>query len=837
MTAPIKWGSEIPVNTTTFGTQDQPKIAALAGGRFVAAWRDISATGGDTSSQAVRAQIFNADGSKYGSEFLVNTTTTDEQWNPAVIALPNDGFVITWQDNSKTGGDTSQSAIRAQMYDPAGGKIGAEFLVNTTTGQAQNAPAGAAFPNGKFVISWTDFSGVGDTVPAGIRAQMFNANGSKFGAEMLLNSTTAGNQVSPTITTLANGYFAAAWVDSSKTGADTSSSAIRARVFDGNGTPLAADFVVNTTTEGEQLAPHVTGLAGGRFVVSWTDFSKTGADKAGYAVRAQVFNSDGSRSGSEFLVNTTTANDQLTSVITPLPDGRFVAAWLNVVAGHAEVKAQVFNYNGSKAGDEFTANTGDFTYLNPPSITTLPDGRFVVSFMRESDTSGTGISAQIFDPREGPVFLTGTAIDNQYVGTPHTDVMYGGAGVDRLMGEGGNDTLQGGPGADILNGGAGSDTASYADSPQRVLVDLVAGLGASGDAKDDKLSNIENLLGSIHNDVLLGDDNDNALSGVGGKDGLKGGGGSDLLVGGLGDDSLDGGSGDDTAVFAGNFREYSIYSLDYFYTITGPDGSDTVGGVEHLVFNDGRIDAADGSVLFDSVYYMAHNHDVFYGGVNALDHYNVHGWREGRDPNPLFDTSGYLAVNKDVAAAGLNPLDHYHSVGWHEGRDPSAWFDTTLYLRRNPDVAAAGVDPLEHYIAYGRFEGRAIHDAIGAITAGGFDAQHYLFENPDVAAAGVDPLTHFNTFGWREGRNPNAWFDTSGYLSHYADVAASGVNPLQHYMEFGWREGRDPSLDFDTLKYFAANPDVYAANVNPLEHFLLFGAYEGRNAQSDALWH
>jgi hypothetical protein len=153
MSTPIKWGSEIPVNTTTLSAQDQPKIAALAGGRFVAAWRDISATGGDTSSQAVRAQIFNADGSKYGSEFLVNTTTTDEQWNPAVIALPNDGFVMTWQDNSKTGGDTSQSAIRAQMYDPAGGKIGGEFLVNTTTGQAQNAPAGAAFPNGKFVIS------------------------------------------------------------------------------------------------------------------------------------------------------------------------------------------------------------------------------------------------------------------------------------------------------------------------------------------------------------------------------------------------------------------------------------------------------------------------------------------------------------------------------------------------------------------------------------------------------------------------------------------------------------------------------------------------------------
>ena len=54
MTTPIKWGSEIPVNTTTVSTQDQPSITALASGWLVAVWRDISQTGGDTSSQAVR---------------------------------------------------------------------------------------------------------------------------------------------------------------------------------------------------------------------------------------------------------------------------------------------------------------------------------------------------------------------------------------------------------------------------------------------------------------------------------------------------------------------------------------------------------------------------------------------------------------------------------------------------------------------------------------------------------------------------------------------------------------------------------------------------------------
>ena len=80
---------------------------------------------------------------------------------------------------------------------------------------------------------------------------------------------------------------------------------------------------------------------------------------------------------------------------------------------------------------------------------------------------------------------------------------------------------------------------------------------------------------------------------------------------------------------------------------------------------------ADG---FDAEYYLWHNPDVAAAGVDPLLHYNVVGWREGRDPNAWFDTDGYLSYYTDVAAAGINPLHHYESVGWREGRDPSTAF-------------------------------------------------------------------------------------------------------------------------------------------------------------------
>ena len=318
---------------------------------------------------------------------------------------------------------------------------------------------------------------------------------------------------------------------------------------------------------------------------------------------------------------------------------------------------------------------------------------------------------------------------------------------------------------------------------------------------------------------------------------LNGSGGNETFASGAGNDTINGGGGDDTVVFSRGLGEYAVQDLGTRIVISGPDGSDTLTGIEHLRFANGTVNLDDGNPLFDTLSYMRNNLDVFEAGANAFEHYKASGWKEGRDPNPFFDTQAYLAANSDVRKSGMNPLDHYHNVGWKEGRDPGLNFDTKAYLIHNPDVAAGGGDPLLHFLQNGRAEGRQAYSSIGANKlTGGFDAEYYMFHNPDVAASGVDALWHFNNFGWHEGRDPNAFFDTDGYLAHYADVAASGVNPLWHYENFGWKEGRDPSATFDTNGYLAANPDVAAGHVNPLDHYLLNGIYEGRTVINDALW-
>src|SRR6266436_6939689 len=100
MATPV--GSEILVNTTTTDNQLQPTVATFSDGRFVVAWTDNSQTGGDTSETAIRAQIFNPDGTTSGSELLVNTTTIRGQLTPTITTLADGRFVVAWEDNSRS---------------------------------------------------------------------------------------------------------------------------------------------------------------------------------------------------------------------------------------------------------------------------------------------------------------------------------------------------------------------------------------------------------------------------------------------------------------------------------------------------------------------------------------------------------------------------------------------------------------------------------------------------------------------------------------------------------------------------------------------------------------
>src|SRR5205085_3031517 len=126
---------------------------------------------------------------------------------------------------------------------------------------------------------------------------------------------------------------------------------------------------------------------------------------------------------------------------------RFVVAWAHYANGPYDTYAQVFNADGTKSGAEFLVNTTTQGNQNAPSITALADGRFAVAWTDDTgDVSGSAVMAQIFDPRDHGVTITGTALSDDLVGTPYDDTISGGAQGDQLWGGAGNDTLKGGGG-------------------------------------------------------------------------------------------------------------------------------------------------------------------------------------------------------------------------------------------------------------------------------------------------------------------------------------------------------------------------------------------------------
>ncbi len=249
--------------------------------------------------------------------------------------------------------------------------------------------------------------------------------------------------------------------------------------------------------------------------------------------------------------------------------------------------------------------------------------------------------------------VSGTYLDDILTGDDGANWLWGGSngsgatGNDIIDGQGGNDLIQVGAGNHDLQGGSGIDTVSFDGNGTDISsAGITIDLGLQGGSQDTEQGNtvldgFENVSGSAFDDSITGDGAANTLAGAAGDDSLSGGGGADILlgdgevaldspvgysgpivtvndiaqayanpalsgddtlngddgndriVGGRGNDTIDGGADNDTAVFSGLRSAYTITRTGaYSWTVSGPDGADTVQNVEHLEFDDQTVNLA-----------------------------------------------------------------------------------------------------------------------------------------------------------------------------------------------------------------------------------------------------
>ncbi len=156
------------------------------------------------------------------------------------------------------------------------------------------------------------------------------------------------------------------------------------------------------------------------------------------------------------------------------------------------------------------------------------------------------LSAYLVQALSNVETVYGSSANDRIYGTANADVLAGYKGLDILRGRGGNDTFYAWGDGDAFYGGTGTDTVDYLNMAEGVVASLRTGHGQGLDDFHD----IENLSGTLFNDVLEGNSQANFLYGGLGLDVIRGLGGNDTLMG-IGDgDLMDGGDGIDTVTYA-----------------------------------------------------------------------------------------------------------------------------------------------------------------------------------------------------------------------------------------------------------------------------------------------
>jgi uncharacterized delta-60 repeat protein len=224
-----------------------------------------------------------------------------------------------------------------------------------------------------------------------------------------------------------------------------------------------------------------------------------------------------------------------------------------------------------------------------------------------------------------------------------------------------------------LTGSAASINAAVAAATFTAAAAGAASIGLSlSDAKAPAVTGSYNFSASgASTQTLTGTAGADTLTGSADRDALNGLGGNDTLTGGAGNDSLDGGTGLDTAVYSARHAAYTLAHSASGYSLSGPDGTDSLLNIERLQFLDAHlafdVDGAAGQIyrLYKAAFARTPDLSGLGGWISVMD--------SGTSLTQV--AQSFIASNEFQNLYGANPSN--------------AQFVTALYLNvmgRAPDT-------------------------------------------------------------------------------------------------------------------------------------------------------
>src|SRR5690606_398885 len=176
---------------------------------------------------------------------------------------------------TSAGGDADGRSIQMRRYAAHGQVLGAQVQVNTTTAGHQSRPAVASDPvTGAVMVVW-ESPGAGGGAGADVRARIYLPNGTAAGADFPVNLFTTGDQLLPAVAGEPGG-FVVIWQsdDDPSAGVDWN---IAGRAFDATGSPITGELLINDQTAGAQEVPAID-ARGEQILAVWQSATSSGSD-------------------------------------------------------------------------------------------------------------------------------------------------------------------------------------------------------------------------------------------------------------------------------------------------------------------------------------------------------------------------------------------------------------------------------------------------------------------------------------------------------------------------------------------------------------------------------
>ncbi len=143
---------EFQVNSLTSGWQESPMVASASDGDFFVVWNSVVSNGTDSDNRSIQARRLSSDGTPLGVDFQVNTYTTSIQ-NRSALSFDSEGnLVVVWHSYIYPDGASTIFGQRFGVYDRP---IGTEFQIDTYSTDGPGTASVACRPGGRFVVVWS----------------------------------------------------------------------------------------------------------------------------------------------------------------------------------------------------------------------------------------------------------------------------------------------------------------------------------------------------------------------------------------------------------------------------------------------------------------------------------------------------------------------------------------------------------------------------------------------------------------------------------------------------------------------------------------------------------